>query len=586
MMLRVGVIMYQTSQTKGQELVAQRMVAEFRRQGYDAFLITSVFHDSELVVLTDDVVGRGGYVQFFDERLGIPVIRVNSEAATWPPRRTALRDFTAILGRIVGELKLNVLITHSTLWNGPEEVLKFIQWKRKMAEKGSPDGVPLFLHMSHFQEANEERYLLSERSFREAWNNVSLTQIVKECDLVLVTTPIERELMVGFGAEKGKCFLFPGGIDEDLLDSYARPNEFREKFHLPNRAKLVSFLGSVEERKNVLTILEIARLLSDKSDIHFVIAGRLEGSYGEKVQTESSSLKTVSVLGPLSKEERGELIATSFVNINMSRAEALGLSQMEFMSAEVPVITSGVGGQSWVVKNNSTGIIVNGPDDVKGAADAISRLADHTSARNRLGRAAAHSSPGFMMSGLVHHLSKRLEDTLKKRTDQVRAALGTPSHERTVEVWVKKGYRVIATDTRLIISSTKRTKQVVLVPYNEMTKIVSHVKASIRVLLIGLAATILLLAARAAELTPYSPMVALLNSLTDFVRLPHLPNILISLLPFLPLAISLAIFGLSIEGGYLMLYGASRRVYLPKEFSKALRFVDTMTPQNLFGDEA
>jgi D-inositol-3-phosphate glycosyltransferase len=39
--------MYQTRLTKGQELVAQRMVKEFRRQGNDAYLITSIFHDWE-----------------------------------------------------------------------------------------------------------------------------------------------------------------------------------------------------------------------------------------------------------------------------------------------------------------------------------------------------------------------------------------------------------------------------------------------------------------------------------------------------------------------------------------------------------
>ncbi|MDA4117165.1 MAG: hypothetical protein OK455_02355 [Thaumarchaeota archaeon] len=46
-MLRIGVVMYQTSLTKGQELVAQRMVKEFRAQSYDAFLITSPYHDGE-----------------------------------------------------------------------------------------------------------------------------------------------------------------------------------------------------------------------------------------------------------------------------------------------------------------------------------------------------------------------------------------------------------------------------------------------------------------------------------------------------------------------------------------------------------
>ena len=188
-MLRIGVVMYQTSLTKGQELVAQRMVKEFRRQGHDAFLITSVYQDSEQVVSPDEVKKRGGYVHVFDRDLGIPVIRVNSDNTTWPPRRISFADFVGVLTNIVDDLKLNVLITHSTLWNGPEEVVKFVAWRRKMAQGGAPRSPLIFCHMSHFQEPNDERYAIVERSYREAWNNVILPQVMAEANLILVTTP-------------------------------------------------------------------------------------------------------------------------------------------------------------------------------------------------------------------------------------------------------------------------------------------------------------------------------------------------------------------------------------------------------------
>src|SRR5580698_1263375 len=129
-MTRIGVIMYQTSRTKGQELVAQRMVEEFRRQGDDAFLITSIYQDWEEVVGNEQVRERGGYVSLFDEELGIPVIRVQSALTSWPPRRISFVDFIATLSKIVDDLKLNVLVTHSTLWNGPEETAKFVEWRR------------------------------------------------------------------------------------------------------------------------------------------------------------------------------------------------------------------------------------------------------------------------------------------------------------------------------------------------------------------------------------------------------------------------------------------------------------------------
>jgi len=61
---RIGIIMYQTSKSKGQELVAQRMVREFIRLGHEAYLITSIFHDGEKVTSSENLKKLGGYIIF------------------------------------------------------------------------------------------------------------------------------------------------------------------------------------------------------------------------------------------------------------------------------------------------------------------------------------------------------------------------------------------------------------------------------------------------------------------------------------------------------------------------------------------
>ena len=119
--------MYQTSNSKGQELVAQRMVQEFNRIGYKAYLITSVYHDGKKVVSSESLKKNKGYICKQDKKLGIYTIREESYIAKWPPLRIVFfKDFISILEKIVDYFQLDVLITHSTLWNGPEEVAKFI----------------------------------------------------------------------------------------------------------------------------------------------------------------------------------------------------------------------------------------------------------------------------------------------------------------------------------------------------------------------------------------------------------------------------------------------------------------------------
>src|SRR3989338_348375 len=173
---RLGIIMYLTSNSKGQELVAQRMVRDFNKLGHKAYLITSVFHDGKEVVPTENLSKGKGYLFAEDDLLKIPVVRVDSYTAKWPPRRIVFRDFIHTLERIVDEFELNVLITHSTLWNGPEEIAKFVTWRRDMRSLGGYQDAIVFCHMSHLQEASPQRYSLPELTFRTAWNKFSLSR--------------------------------------------------------------------------------------------------------------------------------------------------------------------------------------------------------------------------------------------------------------------------------------------------------------------------------------------------------------------------------------------------------------------------
>ncbi len=583
-MLRIGVIMYQTSLTKGQELVAQRMVREFRRQGYEAFLITSIYHDWEALVDLDEVRRRGGYIHLFDESLRIPVLRVSSEGVGWPPRRISFLDFTVVLGKVVDDLKLNVLITHSTLWNGPEEVAKFVEWRRNLIKSGSPQSPMVFCQMSHFQEPDEERYSVYERSYREAWNSLSLPQIVRKADIVLVTTPSEKEFMKKLEPDDARFLSFPGGVDDDAVKSGGSPHDFRNKHVLPKNARLVSFLGTVEERKNILSVLEVAKLLSQRKDIHFVIAGKIEGEYGAKAKEQSTELHNVSMLGPISEEDKASFIIASYLNITMSRAEALGLSQLEFMVAGVPVVTSGVGGQSWIVKDGVNGLVLKGPDDVKGAAEMIAKLVDEPSLRNRLGKKAAVLSSEFSMTRLIYFLAKKLQQVIQNLSDRIPAAQGMQPEERVIEARVSRGRRVVATSRRLIVTSVKNGREAIVVPYNEISKIVRHVQASWKVLAFGLSVTLLLLASRLLD-SPLEPYIGaafgavfLGSALKDSIALA------IRLILFLPLIVSILVFSLTLSKGYLVLYGTSKKIFLPKEFLGALKFVDRLTPQSLFAD--
>ncbi|MEM1818675.1 MAG: hypothetical protein QW399_00795, partial [Sulfolobales archaeon] len=151
--MRLFSVMYQTSNSKGQELVAQRMVKWGRRLGLDAWLISSIYHDGEPVIPANEVMKSiEGYIKFDrDPKVGLPVIRVDSNKTFWPPRRIMFRDFITVLKNLDETIGIDLLITHSTLWNGPEETAKWIMWKRLMKSLGEAVMPTIYAHMSHYQ---------------------------------------------------------------------------------------------------------------------------------------------------------------------------------------------------------------------------------------------------------------------------------------------------------------------------------------------------------------------------------------------------------------------------------------------------
>ena len=108
---RIGVVMYQTSKSKGQELVAQRMVLEFNKIGHEAYLITSIYHDGNEVISPKGLQRTGGYTVIEDSDLHIPVIRVDSYVARWP----------------LGALHSRILCRRSqTLWIGFDSMFSLL----------------------------------------------------------------------------------------------------------------------------------------------------------------------------------------------------------------------------------------------------------------------------------------------------------------------------------------------------------------------------------------------------------------------------------------------------------------------------
>jgi glycosyltransferase involved in cell wall biosynthesis len=560
------------------------MVREFNKLGRRAYLITSIYHDGVEVVLPENLRKMDGYLYTEDSELSIPVIRVDSYVARWPPRRIVFRDFVSTLERIVEKFQLDVLITHSTLWNGPEEVAKFIEWRRDMKNMGGYQDPLVFCHMSHFQEPSPKRYSLTERSFRIAWNRLTLPQIFSTANLILVVTPLEKEAKIKMGAEAEKCLLFPGGVDDEVFLRYANVDvkSFLERLKIPESAKIVSYLGSLEERKNPLAILRIAGKLQERKDIHFVIAGKGNSAYAKKVIETAASLPNVTYLGEVSEQEKVLLVKASYLNILLSQLEALGLTQLEFMYLGVPVITSAVGGQKWLIRNEVEGIHVNGPDDIDGSVAAITRLVDNSTLWNTLSGKARERAMRLTMSRLIAELDEAItkelakERGLTKMPSEVCATLAEP--ENVLKSWSSGSWGVIATGRRLFIKRGVISRKVTEIPYANISSIDYTRRYPWKTLVIGSTISLFLFIEpflrpifSRAFILRFEEMVRLLFP-EAFLQSPVL-EAFFDIMPILPFVVALIVFAVQARTGFTLRGPGIDALYLPRKFRETIAFI-------------
>jgi hypothetical protein len=241
------------------------------------------------------------------------------------------------------------------------------------------------------------------------------------------------------------------------------------------------------------------------------------------------------------------------------------------------VVTSGVGGQSWVVKDGFSGVVLSGPDDVSGAAQAVKTLVDKPKRWNKLSRRSKETASQFTMGRLMQSFIQLVSKELTKKgsVDKVYLEPG----EKLIEAWARKGYKVVVTTSTLNIESDKKGQRVVI-PLEEIVRLDKRREFSWRTPVLGALASLAVYLA----LVLYPPaMVAfdsLLNPLSSVS--PWISAVLLWLTVFLPLGLSLIVTVATPVKGYSILFGESNRAFLPAEFAKALRIADELTPHSLF----
>jgi glycosyltransferase involved in cell wall biosynthesis len=258
------------------------------------------------------------------------------------------------------------------------DVVHGYQWRPALvgALAGRLAGVPLRL-------ASKRSLTGEDRQAERAWRHIA-----RQVDTVIVNAAALRVE----GEERGmRCrwALLQNGVDTDHFRLAPPDPGARAALGLDPQRPVVGTIGRLEDRKGHDQLLRAAGTMlagGNGRRPQIVIVG--DGPLREKLQAQAHSLgvaHSVRFVGTVA-DVRPSLAAMD-VFVLPSHAEGMSNALMEAMAAARPVVATAVGGNTEVVVDGKTGVLIP-PADPAAIADAIAALLRDPERAAGLGAAA------------------------------------------------------------------------------------------------------------------------------------------------------------------------------------------------------
>jgi glycosyltransferase involved in cell wall biosynthesis len=200
--------------------------------------------------------------------------------------------------------------------------------------------------------------------------------------VIAVSEATRQDVIATYGCDPARVVTVPNGVAGEcrpLPDDEVRA--FRQRERLPD--DFILFLGTLQPRKNVETLLRAYARVREECDWQLVIAGAAGWDYSSIFATarELGLVDVVRFAGFVPPEQVPLWYNAASLLVYPSLYEGFGLPLLEAMACGTPVIAADASALPEVV--GDAGLLV-GPRDVEGLARAIASLTRSPEARAEL----------------------------------------------------------------------------------------------------------------------------------------------------------------------------------------------------------
>lgn len=193
-------------------------------------------------------------------------------------------------------------------------------------------------------------------------HRIQIAKALAEAARVFSVADSLRQDAIGWGQHPDHLKVVGNGVDLERFYPEKR-SACRQRFNLPENAKVLVSVGGLTERKGFHRIIDLMpRLLKRYPELHFIIAGGAspEGNNEVELRDQIQRLNLqgkVHLLGPIPPQELRYVYSCGDVFTLATRFEGWANVFLEASACGLPIVTTQVGGNAEVVNSDLVGLL-------------------------------------------------------------------------------------------------------------------------------------------------------------------------------------------------------------------------------------
>jgi len=277
----------------------------------------------------------------------------------------------------------------------------------------------------------KERYLMNKNNSSYFTERLNIeNKLAKNSSAIISLAETEKkDLQQFYGCPEEKCKVVPGGVDLKRWNRVER-NKSREVLNLDQESFILLYIGRLEWRKGIGTLLSAGRLL--KNEIPnlkiLIVGGKIYGrqknldDYKEykrllKKAEQEGVGNITKFVGNISNRRLHFFGSASDVMVVPSYYEAFGLVALEGMAAKIPVVASNVGGLMGIIENAKDGFLFE-PRNPLSLKEKVLLIYNSQELRQRLIQNAYEKVQNYSWKSMVQKIDAIYKDLIIKNKNE------------------------------------------------------------------------------------------------------------------------------------------------------------------------